>query len=455
MRITFIKPRIGRKEFGPYIDEGRMEPLQMGVLAGMTPGDVDVSFYDDRMEEIDFDEPTNLAAITVESFTARRAYEIAREYKERKVPVIMGGMHPTLIPDEVSQYSDSIFLGDAESVWPTVVDDARRGTLQPVYRGNVGAPQPGVMTRRDIFQGKGYLPISLIQFSRGCKFKCNFCATSTYFKQHHYTRDFDEILREINLQDRKLLFFVDDSFASNIDMAKAFLRKLIPEKIHWVGQMSIDVGADPELVDLMQKSGCLGFVVGFEAIYYESLQWMNKTPNLKNFKQYEPQIKMLHDHGFQLWAAFTLGHDYDTVQSIEDTIAFALKNKFTFAAYNILMPYPNTPLYRQLEEEDRLLYDRKWWLHPDYRFNYAAFKPRHMTADQLTGWGFKARTQFNSFGSICKRVFNLKTNMRNAFRLWLYLRYNILFRKEVYNKQGLRLGILDRISGKARSHGEK
>lgn len=445
MRITLIKPRIGRKEFGPYIDEGRMEPLQMGVLAGMIPEDIDVSFYDDRMEEVNFDEPTDLVAVTVESFTARRAYEIGKEYKKRGVPVVMGGTHPTLIPGEVAHYADSICLWDAEAVWGTMIEDARRGRLKPVYkREKIDVPQEGIFPRRDIFRGKGYIPVSLIQFSRGCRYKCNFCATSAYFNQQHYCRSFHEVLREIEEQDRKLLFFVDDNFIGSLKQVKAFLRELIPMKINWVGQMSIDAANDPELVDLMQKSGCLGFVVGFEAIYADSLQWMNKYPNLKNFKQYEPQIKVLHDHGFQLWAAFTLGHDYDTVQTIEDTISFAIKNKFTFAAYNILMPYPNTPLYRQLEEEDRLLYDKTWWLHPDYRFNHAAFKPKHMTADKLTELGYRARTEFNSFGSICRRVFNLKTNMRSLFRLSLYLRYNVLFRREVHNKQGLRLGLFDR-----------
>jgi radical SAM superfamily enzyme YgiQ (UPF0313 family) len=422
-----------------------MQPLQMGVLAGMTPADVDISFYDDRMEEIPFDEPTDLAAVTVESFTARRAYEIGREYRERGVPVIMGGMHPTLIPDEVARYADSVFIGDAETLWPRVVEDARRGNLKPLYNGTFGVPQKGVLPRRDIFRGKGYVPTSLIQFTRGCKFECNFCATSAYFKKTHYIRDIDDVLKEVDDCNHNILFFVDDSFNSTPETAKAFLRRLIPKKIHWVGQMSIDAANDPELVMLMQQSGCLGFVVGFEAIYYDSLKIMNKLPNLAEFKGYEPQIKVLQDHGFQLWAAFTVGHDGDSIQSIEDTIAFAIKNKFTFAAFNVLMPYPNTPLYRKLEEENRLLYDKAWWLHRDYRFNYAAFRPKHMTADQLTEWGYRARTQFNSFSSIWRRIFCSRTNMRNLFRLGLYMRYNMLFRREVHNKQGLRLGIFDRI----------
>ncbi len=451
MRITFIKPRIGRKEYGPYVDKGRMQPLQIGVLAGMTPADVDISFYDDRMEEVDFDKPTDLAAITVESFTARRAYEIGREYRERGVPVIMGGMHPTLIPGETARYADSVFTGDAETLWPVVVEDARRGSLKPLYNSTFGVPQKGVLPRRDIFRGKGYIPTSLIQFTRGCKFECNFCATSAYFKKSHYIRDFDEVLKEVDQCEHNILFFVDDSFNSTPERAKVFLKRLIPKKIHWVGQMSIDVANDPELVRLMQQSGCLGFVVGIESIYYDSLKIMNKLPNMEDFKNYEPQIKVLQDHGFQLWAAFTVGHDGDTAGSIEDTINFAIKNKFTFAAFNVLMPYPNTPLYGRLKEENRLLYDKAWWLHRDYRFNYAAFKPKHMTADQLTELGYRARTQFNSFSSIWKRIFCSRTNIRNLFRLGLYMKYNLLFRKEVHNKQGLRLGILEKVLKKKTS----
>src|SRR2546430_6406719 len=145
MRITLIKPNIGRMEHSLYVDEGRMEPLQLGVIAGMTPPDVDVALHDDRMEPIPYDEPTDLVAITVETYTARRAYEISAEYRARGVPVIMGGMQPTLIPDEVIPQADSIFIGDAEFLWSTVVDDARHHRLQPIYRAPVGIPQPGTL----------------------------------------------------------------------------------------------------------------------------------------------------------------------------------------------------------------------------------------------------------------------------------------------------------------------
>jgi radical SAM superfamily enzyme YgiQ (UPF0313 family) len=442
VKITFIKPNIGRREHSLYVDEGRMEPLQLGVIAGMTPPDVEVALYDDRMEPIPYDEPTDLVAITVETYTARRAYEISAEFRARGVPVIMGGMQPTLIPDEVASHADSLYIGDAEFLWSQVIEDARKRRLRPVYHAPVGIPQPGTLTRRDIFKGKGYLPITLMQFSRGCRFACTFCAVSAFFDKTQYCRDVREVVREIESQDRNLIFFVDDNILSDFEAAKALFRALIPLKIYWVSQGSIDMIQDRELMELMLKSGCVGLVVGFESINPQSLRSMKKAPNfVGGFKDYTPQLRIIRDYGLQLWAAFTLGHDYDTLESIERTLEFALKNKFCFAAFNILVPYPNTPLYRTLQKEGRLLYGGKWWLHPEYRFNYAAFQPKLISPGELTEACFHARASFNSIGSIIMRAFDFKTNMRSLYRFGIYVSYNPLFRKEVFKKHGMRFGL--------------
>lgn len=436
MKVTLIYPRIG-----DYRDEARMEPLSMGVLAGMTPPDVEVVLYDDRMEAIPYDEPTDLVAITVQIFSARRSYEISAEYRKRGVPVIMGGMHPTLIPKEVSHHADSIFLYDAEKTWLQVIEDARHGRLKPVYRGEPNIPQPDTFTRSDLYKGKEYLPITLMQFGRGCPFVCTFCATSAYFNHSHHYRAVDHVLAEIERQDRKTIFFVDDNIVGNFKAAKVLFRELIPLKIHWVSQASIDMTGDDELMNLMARSGCLGHVVGFESIDQSNLRLMQKNQNLLGgFESYGPQLEVLRDYGLQTWAAFTVGHDCDTPASIERTLEFALKNKFTFAAFNILLPYPGTPLYQQMKVEKRLLYDGKWWLHPDYRFNHAAFLPRHMSPEKLTELAFYLRRTFNSPTSIIQRAFDLRTNLRNPYRFAVYLIYNPLFRKEVFKKQGLKLG---------------
>lgn len=442
MKLTLIKPNIGRKEHSLYVDEGRMEPLQLGVLAGLTPSDVEVVLYDDRMESIPYDDSTDLVAITVETYTARRSYEIADEYRKRGVRVIMGGMHATLLPEEVSPHADSIFVGDAELLWAEVIEDVKNNVLKSYYKSPPGVAQLGnTLPRRDIFQGKGYLPITLMQATRGCRFSCRFCAVSQYFEKSHYIRNIDEILREIDDQKRRHVFFVDDNIASDVKYLKELCRALVSMKILWVSQASIDITRDLELMGLLVDSGCLGNVIGFESITSASLRETRKSPNIPRFNRYEIELKTLRDFGLQTWAAFTLGYDNDTEDSILETLDFALKNRFTFAAFNILMPYPNTMFYRRLEEENRLLYDGKWWLHPEYRFNNAAFVPTNMKPEQLTQYCHNARTKFNSIPSILYRFSDIKTNLKSLVRAGVFLDYVPLFRKEVYKKHGMRFGL--------------
>lgn len=447
MKLTLIKPTIGQilenphdPRGKPYIDEARMEPLQLAVIAGLTPPDVEVVMYDDRIEQIPYDEPTDLVAITVEIFTAKRAYEIAGEYRKRNVPVIVGGIHPSVVPEESSQYADSVCIGDAEFIWNEVIADVQEGKLKPFYHSRAGCPQNGTIPRKDIFKGKGYLPISLIQFGRGCRHSCNYCITSVYFNAKCFYRRVDDVIREIQSQKKRLFFFVDDNIVADMPLAKKLFRALIPLKIKWVGQASIEMTRDAELMDLMQKSGCLGHVVGFEAITESGLKALNKSPNLECSSGYKKEIEIIKDHGLNLWAAFVLGHDEDTFDTFARTLEFALENKFWFAAYNVLMPYPKTELYRQLESDNRLLFDGKWWLDPDFRFNHASFLPKHMSPDELTAEAFDIRRKWNSIGSILRRSFNIKANMNLFKSIACYAYYNGLFRKEAFKKQSMKLG---------------
>lgn len=250
MKITLIKPNIGKKGDNLYVDEGRMEPLQLGILAALTPEDIKVVMYDDRMEEIPYDEYTDLAVLTVETFTAKRAYEIAENYRNKGVKTLMGGMHAMLIPSEVQEHCDSIIVGDAEPVWEEMIKDLRVGKLKKKYeREQPLIPQKNIIARRDIFEGKGYLPITLIQFSRGCRYRCNFCASSAYFKNRHFCRRVEDVVTEIKSQKRKLIFFVDDNITADFQKAKELFKALIPLKIKWVSQGSMDMLYDNELMN--------------------------------------------------------------------------------------------------------------------------------------------------------------------------------------------------------------
>ena len=450
MRLTLVFPSVGRKENTPYVKAWQMEALSMAVLAGLTPPGVEVRFYDDRLEEVPFDEPTDLVAISVEIYTARRSYEIAAEYRARGVPVVMGGMHPTLAPDECLEHADTVYTGDAEFHWTRLVEDAKRGRMRRVYRAEAGPAQVGgVRPRRDLFIGKKYLNISLMQFSRGCRFACSFCAISSYFDRKHHVRKTDEVLREIEMQGRRVIFFVDDNFLSDHAAAKAFLRELIPMRIRWVSQASIDMTADPELMDLLEASGCLGNVIGFESLSATNLRAMHKGPamrmpgrigNAGGWDRYMKSVEILRDHHLQTWAAFTLGHDADTPESIRETGEFALANRFCFAAFNILMPYPATPLYDRLEAEGRLMFDGKWWLHPDWRFNHASFQPARMSPEELTEACWQARYRWNRPSSVINRFFDTQTHLSSPAHAITYLKYNPLYSKETFKKQGMRLG---------------
>ena len=440
MNVALIRPNIGRLEHSLFVDEARMEPLSLGVIAALTPRDVDLVLHDDRIEDIPFDEPTDLAAITVETFTARRAYEISSEYRRRGVPVIMGGIHPTLAPQEAKEHCDSVYTGDAEHLWGQVLEDARRGALAPYYRAPAAHPQPGTShAARPLLAG---LPPPHAPPARPGMPEC-----LRVLRDQRVLRGIlakpppEETVADVLAQPRRYVFFVDDNIAADHEAAKRLFKALIPLRIRWVSQASLDIVRDRELMDLMVRSGCLGNVMGFESITEESLRAMGKAPNLGSGRTlYREELAILRDHGLQTWAAFTLGYDHDTVDSIERTLEFALESRFTFAAFNVLMPYPGTPLYARLAAEGRLLYDGRWWLHPEYRFNHAAFVPARMSADQLTEAGFHCRSVFNSPGSIFRRFFDVRTNMRSLERMALYLLYNPLFRKETFKKHGMRLG---------------
>jgi len=429
MKILLIKPGIGDVIKKYNLDDGRMEPLSLGVIASLTPPAHEVSLVDDRLEEINYEEKADLVSITVDTYTAKKAYDISNQFKRIGVPVVLGGIHVTLLPSEAKQHADSIVIGDAETVWKKLLMDLQYGKLKKVYRGDFKIPQNGCLPNRSLFKGKGYLPVSIIQFTRGCPYSCSFCSTAGYFNHTHIFRDHESVVEEIRRDKLKFLLFADDNITANADKAKELFHALIPLKIKWAGQASIEMVKDSELLELMKRSGCLGQLVGFDSMDEDSLRWLNKKTNLHEFDEYKEAIEILKKYNFQTWASFMLGSDQDTIESIKGTVEFAIRSKFTLAFFHLLTPYPKTKIYEQFKSENRLLYDDKWWLHPDYRYNKAAFLPNKMTPDQLSQVVVWANKHFYNLSSIAHRMFDAKTNLNSLLKLLLYLRFNILIRK--------------------------
>ena len=233
MRVTFVHPAVGRKPGVNYMRSWRMEPLPIAALAGLTPPDVETAFYDDRLEAIDFDRPADLVAIPIETYTAQRAYQIASEFRRRKVPVVMGGFHATLAPDEVGDYAEAVVIGEAEGVWAQILDDARAGALQRVYRGATRPDLKLARFDRRLFAGKTYLPIRLVETGRGCKFPCDFCAVQSFFERTARRRPVGDVVAELaaTRAGARFHFFVDDNFAADPEHARDLLAAIAPLRL--------------------------------------------------------------------------------------------------------------------------------------------------------------------------------------------------------------------------------
>jgi radical SAM superfamily enzyme YgiQ (UPF0313 family) len=441
MQLTLIHPCVGRRPGQAYIGAWQMESLPAAVIAGLTPKDVTIKFYDDRMETIPFDEPTDLVALSVETYTAKRAYQIASEYRRRGVPVIMGGFHATLCPDEVADYAEAVVIGEAEGLWPQVIDDFRHGKWEKFYRQVERPALAGLKPNRTIFRGKRYLPIGLVEAGRGCHFKCEFCAVQTVFSRTQTRRPIDEIIQEIKAvgSERKLIFFVDDNITSNMKQAKEFFRALIPLKIKWVSQASINAAHDEEFLELLVRSGCQGVLIGFESLNPENLRAMDKGFNTMK-GGYGQALANLRRYRIRLYVTFIFGYDLDTLDSFQETVAFAKDHQFYMVAFNHLTPFPGTPLYRRLEEEQRLLYPA-WWLADDYSYNKIPFQPAQMSPEELQLNCVEARRQFYTWPSILRRSLD-PVNRANFFMFRNFFLINGMLRAEVSQRDYYPLGDL-------------
>jgi radical SAM superfamily enzyme YgiQ (UPF0313 family) len=438
MRITLFYPSVGRKENRPYVRAWQMQPLSMALLAGLTPPDVEVRFHDDRLEEIPFDEPTDLVALSVETFTALRSYRIARAFRARGVPVVMGGYHVTLLPEEARHEADAVIVGDAEPVWGRVLGDARRRRLEPVYHGLGRRALAGVRLRRDIFRGKNYQNVTLVEFARGCNFACDFCSITAFHSASQNHRPAREVAAEMEATGSRRFFIVDDNIVSQPARARELCRELIPLGINWVGQASIHIAQDDELLALLAKSGCRGLLIGMESLDPRNLRDMGKGWNLAG-GSYAASLARFRRHGLAVYGTFVFGYDNDDRRVVQRSVDFAREQKLFLAAFNHLVPFPGTPLYQRLRAEGRLLTPR-WWLDPEGRVGDVTFHPRKISPEELTELCLDARRQFYGWGSILARLLDPRANARSLLMAGIYLGLNISSHYDIDLRQGLRLG---------------
>lgn len=436
MKITLIRPAMNT---GRASDA--MQPLAFAVLAGLTRPDIELTLFDERIEAIDMKADADLVAMTVETCTARRSYEIADRYRKRGIPVVMGGYHPTFLPEEAMEFADSVVMGDAEGLWEQVVDDVRRNQLQAVYKHSDTPHTTKFNFDRSIFNGKKYMRLLPVQYGRGCRYACDFCSIHAFYGTNLRQRPLNELLAEIESLDSKYIMFIDDNLFVDVATTERFILAIKDLNIRWSCQISIDIAQKPELLDLMAESGCMLTLIGLESLNRANLRQMNKHWVLKQ-QSYATSLKLIRERGIMICGTFVLGYDADTHDTFKTTLDFAMENKFCLANFNPLMPIPGTRLYERLQDEKRLIYDQ-WWLDPRHTYGEATFIPRGMSPDQLTEGCYWARTQFNTCGAIFKRSLEPQANARSLSNLGVFLAANLVSRREIHKKQGRYLGTQD------------
>ena len=385
-------------------------PLNLGLLAAMTPSDWKVSLQDGCVEPIDFEEDADLVGLTSLTGNANSAYEIADRFRARGTRVVMGGAHVTVLPQEALQHCDAVALGEAEGSWETLLRDFRQGQLKPVYRGTKYHDMKGnAWARRDLFQKSRYLVPNTIETSRGCPYDCEFCSVTAINGGTYRVRPIEEVIPELETFENHRVFFVDDIINGHPRHAKELFRAMIPLKLYWGAQATINIARDEELLELAAASGCKFVFLGLESFTSQDLRKLGRFEDWRrNFFIY---LKKIQDKGITIWGAFVLGLDSDNLESLEETVENALEAGLDFAQFTILTPLPGTKTFTNLFRDGRI-FNFDW---KQYTYGGVVINPKQMSEHELASQFIRSWRKFYSLRSIWRRL-----------RLWPIDRQNMV-----------------------------
>jgi radical SAM superfamily enzyme YgiQ (UPF0313 family) len=375
--------------------------LTLTTLAALTPPDIEVKITDENVEPIDFEEEVDLVGITGMVMHATRAYEIAQRFRQRGIPVVMGGPHASSCPEEAKEHVDAVVMGEAEPVWKGLIEDLKKGCLKPFYKAETFHSMKGMSSPRlDLLRKEAYMTVNCVQTTRGCPHQCDFCHVTHFFGKTYRCRPVEDVIDEVRRLEGEFVVFIDDNIAGNRTYARELFTRLKPLKKKWASQASMTLTRDPELLRLAAESGCVSLFLGIESLSSENLKEVNKAFN--QVKQFEEAVRALHDHDIMIVAGFIFGLDHDDEGVFEKTLRFCERNRIELPSFFILTPLPGTTLYQRMESEGRLLH--KDWA--KYNGATVVFRPKLMTEETLQrGFNWVCKEAY-SWGSIFRRVFH-------------------------------------------------
>jgi len=377
MRILLVKPRwfVHGGQYR-YLEHVRFTPLSLGILAALSDGH-EVRIVDGDWDAIPTGEQFDLVGISTTTFTSERAYRLAEQFKRAGAKVVLGGVHPSILPDECLQHADAVVAGEAEYVWKDLLRDVEKGSLQRVY----SAPHPTDMDdvpfpRRDLLAEQTWF--ACLQATRGCPNSCRYCYLPSVPWRTFRRRSIELVSEELRQLKQKLLFLVDDNLFADRAYALDLFRMLAPHKKTWAIQAPTTIGDDEEMLDAMAEAGCFDVQIGFQSFNKRSLDWASVGHN--RVEGYKTLVDRLHARGILATGFFIFGFDTDGPETFDDTAEMIRRIGLDDANLYILTPYPGTSLYVQLQGEGRLLADKR---REQFGWAHAVFQPKQMAPDEL------------------------------------------------------------------------
>jgi radical SAM superfamily enzyme YgiQ (UPF0313 family) len=410
MKIKLIYPNPDSKD---KLYGRRAHSAALQLLAAITPKRHDVTIVEEHLGgDFEYNDHVDLVGITSMTIQSARAYAIADEYRRRGVKVVLGGIHPSVVPEEAMQHADAVVVGEAELLWETVLNDFGNNIVKGIYRSNNLVDMKRIPPyRRDVFKKGTSFSLAQVQATRGCPYDCSFCSAHLFSGRKYRFRPVENVIAEIKALKEKVIFFLDDNIFANSNYSGELFTELKKLNKIWVGQASMRLTVNnPGLLKLAQESGCSGLFIGVESISGKSLKEAGafKKNTAASPRDIATALRIIHDHGIIIMAGIIFGFDNDDIDVFDRTTEFLTENKVALSAFSTLTPFPGTKIFETMRAQNRILsYD---W--SQYDTNNAVFRPKLMGPEQLREGTIKAGVKFYSGRNIFKKFF---TNSRHPF----------------------------------------